>query len=836
MEEGASNGIKMDEWVPKVVSNLKNFYGEENVERFRNLLKETEGLVAGGFVLQSCIGGSTEYRDIDIYVPVKNIPKFIHEMFQKENPIIMIDTTVAYGASLYCRSFLRKNGIRKVYSFIRNSYRRGIDPPRRAMDVMSVRTKRNPLAVVNNFDLTFCQVWYDGESVFASHPDDIKTKSGKLQKDYCKTLLEGNRFLKRRVKKYIDMGFKIGFDDGCVNNESILNDILSQVYKKSCTLQEKDNEPTYFKHWFQRIAIKWFNGYRDYNLNIDNGNPNPADKENNVLIVPLLKDYCRTDMDLPGSWCQYGLRDKQLEWYGAEDGYDSDEYDDETGTELAVKNFTSIGPELSDEANLRKIKYLRALTSLFINTNTEIRYYTSMNHIIKGFGGSINDTPEPKPSTDGRGKTILTLFKKLKKVCLPEGEDQFGGEGPLYHIHNHPFEGGITQESLEAYLESVMLADDMDRLPCYYKPESVAPGAPSNPKNCSQFLTLRLIKPIVSTEFYRRLTAPRPKKDGLDQEIINFDLVFRNSKSHDEQWGDIYHVTMCPFCLLFVERGEGCAYMVHDNPDKLGPDQSPYCKKNRVVVPLVKMYTTLAKRLDNGYSRLEFCVECGRPCSGHKHFNLDGTALIKNNIVPDPRRPGQQMIDYGNCPGGGRVEMVARMLAVIDAYKIKGLRDTHEERKYAARMADTAPTRPEYIERAKKIMEKAPAQRKWDVYVPKSKAYTNPLYEGVEDNSAWNTVLPANAIVPAPNPNAAAANIENIAEPINNLPNIAFQNEIPLPNIPAINAQPNLGANNAMPNQLPVLQQEPPQQGGMRSKKSRRRKIRSKRTTKSKKK
>ena len=801
MEEVAPSGTKMDEWTPKVVSNLGQFYGEENVERFRNLLKETEALIAGGFVLHSCIDGSIRNRDIDIYVPVKNTPKFIHEMFQKENPIIAVDFTSAYGASLYCHSFLRKNGIRKVYSFSR-----GYHPHRRAIDVMSVRTKRSPLAVVNNFDLTFCQVWYDGESVFASHPDDIKTKSGKLQKEYCKTLLEGNRFLKRRIQKYISSGFKIGFEDGCVNNESILNDILTKISKNSCTLQRKDGEPTYFKHWFQRIAIKWFNGYRDYNLNIDDAEPNPADKENNALIVPLLKDYRKTDMDLPGSWCTAGKISKELRWYGPEDGYDSDEYNDETGTELAVKNFASTGPELSDEAGLRKMKYLRALTSLFINTNTEIKYERSMNNIIKGFGGSINDTPEPSANRDD--KTILTLFKKLKKVCLSEGDDEFGSTGPLYHIHNHPFEAGITQESLEGYLESVMLADDVDRLPCYYKPEPVAPGAPPNPKNCSQLLTLRLIRPIVSTEFYRRLTAPRPKKDGLDQEIINFDLVFRNSKSEDPQWGNIYHVTMCPYCLLFVERGEGCAYMVHDNPDKLGPQHSPFCKPKRLVKELRIKYIALAQQLDNGYVHLEFCVECGRPCSGHKHFNLDGTELIKNQLVPDPRRPGQQMIDYGNCPGGGRVEMVARMLAVIDAYKVKGLRDTHEERKYAARMADAAPKSEVYMKRAAAIMDNAPAQRKWDVYVPKSKRYDNPLYEGVEDNSAWNTVVPANNLVPAPAANANAA--------------------------PGMNALIAAAANNVMPNQPALLQEEPDQQGGRRPRKSRKSKNKSKRLTRSK--
>ena len=45
MSEGSSNGTKMDEWTPKVVYNLGKFFEEENVKRFRNLLKETEALV-----------------------------------------------------------------------------------------------------------------------------------------------------------------------------------------------------------------------------------------------------------------------------------------------------------------------------------------------------------------------------------------------------------------------------------------------------------------------------------------------------------------------------------------------------------------------------------------------------------------------------------------------------------------------------------------------------------------------------------------------------------------------------------------------------------------------
>jgi hypothetical protein len=64
---------------------------------------------------------------------------------------------------------------------------------------MAVRNARSPLDVVQNFDLSFCQIWYDGKGVWATHPEHVKTKSGILQGDYVKVLLEhNNKFLKRR--------------------------------------------------------------------------------------------------------------------------------------------------------------------------------------------------------------------------------------------------------------------------------------------------------------------------------------------------------------------------------------------------------------------------------------------------------------------------------------------------------------------------------------------------------------------------------------------------------------------------------------------------------------
>ena len=760
----ATQGTKMDEWTPRVVQRLSRFFGEENVERVRTLLQETGGLVSGGFVLLASIeygGAVLDKTDIDIYVPTKNIPQFIRGIFRGEDPIFRPDSYRYYSASFYCKSFLRKNGIRKVYRFNKHGDTRARPPiETKSIDIMSVRNKRTPLAVVNNFDLTFCQVWYDGDAVYASHPDDITNRTGKLQNDYCKALLEGNRFLKERIGKYVQRGFKISFDPSCIDPDSIISSIVDRDYKPACTKEGYQEEPSYLERWFQRVATRWFIGYRDYNLDRDDGQRR-IDQESNALIIPLYNDSCNKDKDFAGCVATWG---QNLDILGPNEGYDSDDFTEEVGTELAVRNYVSPGPELAAEADVNKMKYLRELTSLFLNTNRKIRVRKSVYNIVRLIGGNINDNPPPQP--DGNGRTLFTLFKGLKSRCLKVGDDFVGNTGPIYHIHNHPMDAGITQEGLEGYLETVMLAENVDRLPCYHKPEPVAAGAPPNPRNCNQPLTLRQVQPIVTREFYRRLIEPRPTKDGLDQEVQNFELVFRNSKSPDPQYGDIYHVTMCPYCLLFVERGEGCAYMVHDNPNGLPSEHAPFCKGARVVEAIRKKYVALARNLDGGLVHLEFCVECGRPCHGHKHFNLEGTAMIRNQVVPDPLLPGQQMIDYGNCPGGGRVEMVARMLAVISVYKDKTFRNTREERRVAAILADEAPRIAEFTDRARQILAKAPADRRWNVYVPRSKRYDNPLYADVQDNAAWDTVIPAEDIAPAgelvpaqnPDPVANAAN------------------------------------------------------------------------------
>ena len=74
---------------------------------------------------------------------------------------------------------------------------------------MIVNPNVSLVSVVENFDLTFCQIYYDGSTVEAMHINDVKNKKGVLRDDYTETLLRGNTFTLYRLSKYQSRGFSI---------------------------------------------------------------------------------------------------------------------------------------------------------------------------------------------------------------------------------------------------------------------------------------------------------------------------------------------------------------------------------------------------------------------------------------------------------------------------------------------------------------------------------------------------------------------------------------------------------------------------------------------------
>jgi hypothetical protein len=400
-----------------------------------------------------------------------------------------------------------------------------------------------------------------------------------------------------------------------------------------------------------------------------------------------------------------------------------------------------------------------------------MKYYRSCTNLVKN--SHIDDARDQLAYFSTKvNPPAQKLLDLIETKALRVDVDLFGETGKLYDIHYHTADAATTKESLETYLRSTMTGDEFD-VKCY-----------NFGSGCTQKLTLREIKLLVSPAFYEIYSKPRPVKSGLDLEVDNYEAVFRNIKTKDDKFGDIYHATMCPYCLKFEERGDGCSVMTHENPKGLSKDHAPYCAQGRAVPELITKYKTLAAGLADGYYRLEFCVECGRPSSGHQHFNLDLQSFAPIPKKADPLNPGRFIDDYGVCPGGGRPEMIARMLAVRDVYRRRNLRDVKTERHVAALEAEKAPLNPVLMARAKALWAAAqpgiqwlqarkqaseeakaaagaagatpvqqslagnkagdayaaanpkPADISWDMPVPKTKKYNDPLY--LADDAANN--------------------------------------------------------------------------------------------------
>ena len=703
---------KMNGGRATMIQVLQARYGD-HTDRFCQLLKSTGSLVAGGAVLSSLFNNKIDtIRDIDIYVPIKNSKHFLHELLYKEGritPDIAASEHNAvkfelksYSSSLYCSSFLKRNGIKRVMTLVtyptaRPERQRGepFVPWGFTTDIMLVRNKRSPLDVVSNFDLTFCECWFDGENIWANFPEDIVNKDGKVQADYVDMVIRKNQFTMNRINKYISKGFKISLE-----TKADLNSILSK--EKAC----KDDSPnkTGFKYeknynrWVVRLLLEWFSGHKTPYIRLledVNGEPVPFDRKN-ILVVPHKNKTYITD-DTTMNFDHTSLKPDLY------DGYDSDDY---------IENDTIILEKLVANAP-SEIAYHRGANRLY--EITSYPFICNNTHNIAAI--SILNPPDSPQSIAAN-----TLLDKLKSMCLRNGTGYLlEDEGTLYDLHEHPKEAGITSDGLEAYLTDHIRDVDKSAVPCYYKPntdaeEQALPEAER--KNCHKFITLPEVRYATSEEFYKKYSTTKGALNTrLKTTLSLYDATLFNTKGEDRTYGMIYHDTVCPFCLQFESRSEGCAYITHANPKSLPISEAPYCQKDFFVKEIKDKYKDVSRQY-GAATHFEFCAECGRACINHKHItSTPPYTLIENGI------DARGHIDYGSCTGGGRPELFARILAIRKVYNEGSNANENDEesqasfnrtdRIKAALAADNAPNDPELMAQGKAIFEQTVDERKW---------------------------------------------------------------------------------------------------------------------------
>ena len=176
-------------------------FSNENIIELSDLLRDTKSIIAGGSVLSAY--SNFEINDIDIYVNFSSFPKLIDFLHNtgKYRKFSFINLAPAYD-----QSFFRKNNI--MYHFIATP-KNYLDPN---VDILIVPDNYDTRLVAQNFDLSFCEIWFDGQNTYAVDIEGIRNKEGILKPDYTESLLKYfNQFIIKRIKKYIRRGFRIKY-------------------------------------------------------------------------------------------------------------------------------------------------------------------------------------------------------------------------------------------------------------------------------------------------------------------------------------------------------------------------------------------------------------------------------------------------------------------------------------------------------------------------------------------------------------------------------------------------------------------------------------------------
>lgn len=240
--------------------------------RFHHILKQHKALFAGGMALSILLKSEVSRtcrrrnrqerpvfnsRDFDIYVPAKNIKEFLSDIkpFMHRTNYSHMDVPPPYD-----QSFMRKNSIQARLHYNMNMKNYGCNYQ---FDVMIVKpsdpaqqdTFPEVENVVRNFDLTCCEVWWDGEKAYASNYADTINNKATLRKEYVLALYQHfNRFLINRLTKYTSRNFVISIDPEFRTG--------TLEYKKNSFSKEKTvSNPD---EWFAKVILRCFGRARDF--------------------------------------------------------------------------------------------------------------------------------------------------------------------------------------------------------------------------------------------------------------------------------------------------------------------------------------------------------------------------------------------------------------------------------------------------------------------------------------------------------------------------------------------------------------------------------------------
>ena len=645
------------EWLEPVRTMLAGKFGADKMARVDALLLETGAIIAGGSILRAVspwnadVPGlrgnrprpSPEVNDLDIYVPVRMTPRLIDGLYTGREALLESRKYKVLPASSYCESFLRKNGIRRVHTFVNGV---GETPT----DIMSVRHRRSVQQVVTNFDLTICQIWYDGAHVYASHPQDIRDKRATLQSDYVVALMRGNPYIRKRLDKYMKRGFSISVEGARETFEVLPTDKYA-CSKQSNQFRIRKTKPEFWNRWFASVATAWLSGSATTFRTTKSYLPSIADNmlpSKNVLIplaqnLPYLSAINARGMYLitKGLYAFYSMPLDSF-WNNFKDtGYDSEDYENVDNRQaLAAEFMSTVVPDIAWQADgirafalaMNKFLEYQMLPIKYSNPNVpENREgHNDSIKISDGFTlGTILYKSKDDIPRDLRDSDLKSLFMEpevynfyaanlagqiLRKADVATDYAEAGAL--VYDIHSHPLAAGISQAKFKEYLQNNRDVSK-NKLPCYLR------------EGCNKTLTLTEIHHIIGSKAYKewiKLADPiEVKWQGFAQsDVALMDTIF------SEEGMEAKNFSCCPVCLSYVRREDGCMFMHHKCPTK----GTPYSKE------LYNKY----KDIEN---ELWWCTLCGRVCQERRRPNHPEEIVPAHHALGPAAGPRSDLIRPG---------------------------------------------------------------------------------------------------------------------------------------------------------------------------------------------
>lgn len=221
--------------------------GWENIDEFCRKLKELDAYIAGSFPLQAVL--NVEWKsDVDIWV--------YDEEYQGKNLRALIAYLLSIGASIP-KTYSGKLYEESNYSRLRNDVHRILECSLNDSKIQIVSCKRPTLDIIRNFDLTICEVGFDGEKVSIigdTTMDDI-INHRLVPGTSDQSIFEWYRTFRRMIK-YIERGFvnidRKKFQEVLTNAYIKHMEFLARIYPDE-PKESQDADRSWLNHMFEKL-------------------------------------------------------------------------------------------------------------------------------------------------------------------------------------------------------------------------------------------------------------------------------------------------------------------------------------------------------------------------------------------------------------------------------------------------------------------------------------------------------------------------------------------------------------------------------------------------------